>query len=855
MAPFSRLHVSAPWRDVLWCSVVALCIAANGLHAELAAAQDQSGESATGLEPQLPLDEVIVTGTSRERRIFDAPYSISTLSQHDMELYAPLSTVDLFGKLPGFGAEPSGGEAGNNVNVRGLPTSNFRFVAVVEDGLPIFQEQQEPFLNADELSRIDLMTERVEAIRGGTSSIFESNAPGATVNLITRLGTEQPQGSVRLTTGDFGMYRLDGYWSGPLPGGLLLAVGGYYRVDDGPRPTGFTADQGGQLRINLTKRFDAVELTVYAKRLDDRTIFYLPIPLADPRNPSATLANLLDPRTGTLTSSDTQYVTLRTLNGTAAGTTVSENMGDGIHPRVNTFGANFDWRAPGGLRVSNKLRFSEGPVGFNALFSLFPPQDAAGFLADQLSRAQAAFGSTVTSLAYVLANPNAPGAGRIPFDPTTTGGLVVQGGWWSVDNHINTFADDLRVSSSFSPAGWGRQDLSAGVYFSHYVLSQTRLFNTMLLQMRDRPQALDVVALDNAGNAVGSVTENGFLSYGDSTSPGGHVAGQLWALYGTGEWDLSERIKIDVGLRHQQTWQHGYAMLYATQDVGNPQYLADAAVGGPSGARDYRWEQFSATAWTLGTTYEFSRDAMAFARYTFSFRTPDLTDIYTGPTQVSPVVTKVREAELGLKLRGHGIALFATAFWNRFDPYSDSVSVESGNGQLTSVPFIGQTSTYGLELQGDWQPMLLFDLSGSLTLQKPAFENLAALGGGSVAGVDGNQVERIPEIVGSVTPRLNFTVQEHPTELYLTLYYQGRRFVDAANSTQLPAYTTLDAGLISHITDRLRIQLVGTNLTNTIGLTEGNPRVDTIVGQGTPQAIYARPIFGRLFRASLTYDW
>ena len=56
-------------------------------------------------------------------------------------------------------------------------------------------------------------------------------------------------------------------------------MGGYYRVDNGPRPTGFTADQGGQLRINLTKRFEGGQLTVYAKRLDDRTIFYLPIPL------------------------------------------------------------------------------------------------------------------------------------------------------------------------------------------------------------------------------------------------------------------------------------------------------------------------------------------------------------------------------------------------------------------------------------------------------------------------------------------------------------------------------------------------------------------------------------------------
>ena len=62
------------------------------------------------------LDEVIVTGTSRERRKFDAAYAVSTLSAQQIEIYAPLSTVDLMAKLPGFGAEPSGGETGNNVD-------------------------------------------------------------------------------------------------------------------------------------------------------------------------------------------------------------------------------------------------------------------------------------------------------------------------------------------------------------------------------------------------------------------------------------------------------------------------------------------------------------------------------------------------------------------------------------------------------------------------------------------------------------------------------------------------------------------------------------------------------------------
>src|SRR6202045_4259879 len=223
---------------MLWsrCGIAGLCasLTVQILIAQSAvAALPESGPpneaDANGDAAQMPtaLDEVVVTGTSRERPRFDAAYAVSTLSAQQIDVYAPLSSVDLFAKLPGFGAESSGGETGNNVNVRGLPSSNFRFVAVVEDGLPIFQEQQEPFLNADELVRLDLMTERVEAVRGGTSSIFESNAPGATINVITRVGSADPQGAVRLTTGDFGLYRLDGEWSGLVANDLLVAVGGY----------------------------------------------------------------------------------------------------------------------------------------------------------------------------------------------------------------------------------------------------------------------------------------------------------------------------------------------------------------------------------------------------------------------------------------------------------------------------------------------------------------------------------------------------------------------------------------------------------------------------------------------------
>jgi hypothetical protein len=47
------------------------------------------------------------------------------------------------------------------------------------------------------------------------------------------------------------------------------------------------------------------------------------------------------------------------------------------------------------------------------------------------------------------------------------------------------------------------------------------------------------------------------------------------------------------------------------------------------------------------------------------------------------------------------------------------------------------------------------------------------------------------------------------------------------------------------------VQISGENLTDEVGLTEGNPRTD--VGAGGIGAVYmARPLFGRSFQASTT---
>ena len=85
--------------------------------------------------------------------------------------------------------------------------------------------------------------------------------------------------------------------------------------------------------------------------------------------------------------------------------------------------------------------------------------------------------------------------------------------------------------------------------------------------------------------------------------------------------------------------------------------------------------------------------------------------------------------------------------------------------------------------------------------------------------------------------------------LSLTYAYIGQRYADIANNFTLPAYSVINAGLIYPLTSHISLALQGKNITNTIGLTEGNPR--NAIAHNNSTNYYARAIFGRSILASI----
>ena len=229
----------------------------------------------------LQLSDVVVTGVVNPVSKLESSVSITTLGPEQIEASAPRTTAEIFRTIPGIRSEASGGDGNTNITVRGVPISagGSKYLQLQEDGLPIFLYGDIAFATADIFLRADPTLARIEAIRGGSASTLSSNSPAGIINFISKTG-EVEGGSISTQTGlDYNSNRVGFEYGAPIGDDLAFHVGGFFRSGEGQRNTGYLAQQGGQVKANLTKLFDSGYARIYAKYLNDRTPAYLPMPI------------------------------------------------------------------------------------------------------------------------------------------------------------------------------------------------------------------------------------------------------------------------------------------------------------------------------------------------------------------------------------------------------------------------------------------------------------------------------------------------------------------------------------------------------------------------------------------------
>ena len=371
--------------------------------------------------------------------------------------------------------------------------------------------------------------------------------------------------------------------------------------------------------------------------------------------------------------------------------------------------------------------------------------------------------------------------------------------------------------------------------------------------MKGKPRTLDLIAYNAAGQAVGSITDNGVLRY-TTTLNRGNTDAKMYALYANDTWELTKGLTLDGGVRHERYSFNGYAFATTSANLGDPTTLADNAVRAFTGQIINSKLSPSITNWTGGINYDVTQHLGAYARASH-LETPPSTQV---TYQINPTIitSKANQYEVGLKAAFGRSYLYLIGFYTRYNPLNASfVALDPVTGRNDqSVPFVGKAEIKGIEIDGNLALPHGFAVTGALTISDPQYKSLVNANGASAGDVEGNQIVREPKVYGNIRPSVDFDVAGNSVQLYGRYEYTGKRYVDFFNNTALPSYQTVGAGLtLTH--DTWQMQVVGDNLFNAKGLTEGNTRTDQLSGQGTADAIYGRPIFGRNVRLVVSKSW
>ncbi|WP_207796691.1 TonB-dependent receptor [Sphingomonas oleivorans] len=803
---------------------------AAAAHAETAPQSAGAGSSVPTEQAEAGASEIVVTGTARSSgvRKLDAGFSITTASEEDIRRIVPQSTADLLKIVPGVYVETSGGVAGVHVGVRGFPQNGGGAFATVQlDGAPIFPPNTLSFLETFSLFRIDDTVERVEVLRGGPNPVFSNGQPGITVNFIQKKGGNTPEGSARVTVGAEGLFRYDGYVGGKVADGWYASLGGFYRLSDGIRDTQYPADKGGQVTATLTRRWDGLgEFSLYGRKVHDSNAFFSGAPLLSSNNGAdLSVYPHFDQRHDALAGHDIRRLDLEVTPGATPGR-ISRDYGDGRTIDLNQFGGSLEL-TPGDWTISDKFSYTEGSADVRAIFTGAVPTTLGAYIGSRL-----AAGSTVGRGPATSGSASFATSGAAIADANLP---VIVAGLWSIDKDIESFTNDVRLSRTF-----GSHTLTVGSYFAAYSVDDLWYQgNNALLAFEPHARRINVTL----NNGV-PLTRDGFVSATTNqvraSYEGRNIAGFL-----ADEWEVTDRLRIDGGIRVEHYKAEGtIGTSRAGVDLdGNPVTLYNnGAVVLDGGSREVDYSK-TKLSYTAGLNYRLADNLSAFGRLNSGYKFPHFDDLREG----SRVVQKIDQYEIGLKTAQRAFDGFLTFFYNDFkgQTYSQQV-VNPTNGAITTVTAIAGSRTYGVELEGAVRPVRNLDLRFNGTWFRGRFRDIED---GVASGVqNGNKVQRQPTVQLRAQPSYRIPVGQGDITLFGAYNYVGKRFSDIQNLQRLPSYQTVDLGVTANF-DPIELQFTVTNLTDELGLTEGNAR---IIGT-TSGSVIARSIFGRAYQLSARY--
>ena len=819
--------------------------AATGQTTGNVAAQATTPNQKSKQEKTQTLQAVVVTASATGVKKLDASYSIVSANREEIRQSNPVSVADLLKISPGIWPESTGGQTGANIEIAGFPGGgDAPFFTNMINGSPIYGMSSLSFMDSSSLFRLDDTIERVEIVQGGPGAVFGPGQMGATANFILRQGTATPSGDVGLTYGDEGLWRVDGFYGFKIADGWYASIGGFYRTSDGVRDPQFKSDKGGQLTATLTHDWDNGSFMLWARKLDDKNQFITPIPMIQGSGDNFSGYPGFDPSTGTYYSKAIQHVQVPN----PLGYLENANLANGRGGNLNYFGGSFDTTL-GSWTISDNFLYFGGDLPTNALFSGPNPKPLNYYLygcnVPQPTGYCNADGSAVDSdnLGYPTTRTvtaTLPDGTVVPLDQS-----VIHQGWWFIQKRLKSLNNDLRISKEI----FDGNTVTAGVYLARYTDHDNwSLGNQMLMLNQPNTKPIGLTYTEG-GQTYVVANPQGFVDFGGNYNIVEAGTATNKAFYLSDSWTIGPWL-LQAGGRLENTDVHQRTCNRSPVDLdGNPNTLYDNATPVCNGTWDMEHYDKTHPSFTAGANYEFNDHMSAYVRANTGGHFNDFDNGIRGASGNFAPMQKIKNLEAGFKYGSQTLFVDVSIYHRLFTGLQYQETTTSGV-PIGTISNYG-ANTHGLDFNGTWSPIenlhlkLVADyMDGHYTHHNACAPITDVNGNTFCVSFNGAPIQRQPKVRYLFMPSYTLPTSWGNITGFLTWEHAGQRYEDQTGLQPLGTFHTLGAGLLADVGPNWQFRLQGTNLTNAIGLTEGNARI-TGSSAGIGGVLMARPLTGR----------
>ena len=847
-------------KSTLKSCVSAISITAMSLIAMPAFAQDAP---ATADEEVSGLDEIVVTASGRDKTRLNTSVSVTSVDAAMVDAFKPSSEAEVFRMIPGIQVPGTSGPGGNsNIAVRGLPvaTGGSPFVQIQEDGLPTVLFGDIQFGNNDYWTRFDASVERVESVRGGGSTTYASQAPGAVINYISNTGQKEG-GYVSLSKGvNYNETKVDFRYGGAINETLRFHIGGQFKSGRGPLHADFNVSDSIQVKGNLTQDI-----------ADGKGYFRLLFKVADTKEPNYTGAPALATLSGNRISNVQPFPGFDGRNSSNYSIYNSDFLVynrtgglervkmSGISTKQTQLGGQFHYDFDGGITVDNNFRWSKLSGSFNAPFL-------------NVRRASGIVGSTV----------NGQVVGSIRYASGPNAGTVFTGTYVDDNVNVNTnirdlgsLANDLTLAGKFD-MGAMKLTARAGFFYMNQDIAMDWHVNKSLREVSgNNPRQLDLYNLAGARMTVEG-TSGYNNNWGNCCARDYDLSYTNTAPYAALELD-GDMFAIDGSVRFENVKASGGGRTGGTEFAVNSNGVAipTMAANGGSEALNYSRNYVS---WTAGALFKANANTSLFVRasrggrfngdrQTFGGKIRDDGALCTaaeaaasaasvaanGPVLrgctadgITPSVDFVKQYELGLKNRGDlaggRYTIEVTALKGNFKQSTFELSATRCPGGAGGCVIDARYKSYGAEFYGTYANGG-FTLVGNATWTKASKSGVNASG----APTPFTRAPYMPDLVYTV--QASYDIADKAT-LGLNVTGQSSIIDDAGRS--YPGGAVLGVNLRVMPLPNVELGIQGYNVFNRYDLRGSGNIADPSVN---PVVIGTGPALGRTWTASVKYSF